>query len=144
MITFTNPFNSLTQCNLRESPFILASNSSDIKVFPLTNINLISQSLWCPAKVALTLGSWTLSDQIFKIGTASPTTSYTITDFTYSFSPACTDTTSYTYKATLSGGVALPSFIKFSSATKTFSWATATSSNSGVFTISVTGYTGNA
>lgn len=144
MIAFTTPFISLTQCNLRESPFILASNTSGIIVTPLTNMNIISQSSWCPAKMALTVDALTLSDQIFKIGTASAITSYTFTDFTYSYSPACTDTTSFTYKATLSGGVALPSFIQFSSATKTFSWSTATSSNSGVYTISVAGYIGNA
>lgn len=144
MTEFPTVFRSLTQCNNIDSPFRLASDTSDITVTPLTNMNLVSQSSWCPAKVAVKLNPWTLSDQIFKIGTPSPITAYTITDFTFSYSPPCTDTTSYTYKATLSGGAALPSFIRFNSVTKTFSWAAATPSNSGEYPISVTGYIGNA
>ena len=135
MTAFTTAFISLTKCNLLDRPFILGSNTSDITVVPLTNMNLISQSPWCPAKVAVTVNPLTVSNKIFKIGTVSPTTSYTITDFTFSYIPACTDTTSYTYEATLSSGLALPSFIQFNSATKTFSWATAMPSNSGVYTI---------
>jgi hypothetical protein len=108
MTAFTTAFSSLTELILLESPFILASNTPYITVVPLTNMNLINQSPWCQAKVAVTVNPWTLSNQIFKIGTASPITSYTITDFTFSHNLACTDTTSYTYKATLSSGVALP------------------------------------
>jgi len=99
-------------------------------------MNLISQTSWCPEAVTLTIDSvWSLSDQLYKIGDAAPVLSYTFTDFGYTYTSTCSDTTSYTYRATLASGASLPSFISLNSATKTFSWNTATSANNGVYTI---------
>lgn len=103
----------------------------------LLSYSLVTTDSWCPAATTYTLTAPSLTNQNHAVGSGSRT--YTFPTFT--LSSVCSDLV-WTYKAQLSGGSALPTYLTLSSSTRTFTLNTDLA-GAGTLTVQIIAYINN-